>query len=103
MDLRPFNPRYGANAVVAPAAGSAVMNINPDDMQVRVCNSGAAIGYFKTYSSATTPTPTASAADCPVLPGTCVVVTVDGSHDRLAYQSTTGTTFQIQTGNGGFN
>lgn len=102
MDLRPFFPTYGSNVIVTPAAGSAATSINSNDMQVRVVNSGAAIGYFKTYSSLTVPTPTASAADCPILAGQSVVVTC-GPHDRLAYQSTTGTTFQIQTGNGGFN
>lgn len=106
MDLRPFAPSYGQNQVVAPAAASANIAILADDTQVRVCNSGTAVGYFRTYSSvaaaAVPALATASAADCVVLPNTCVIVTKPMSHDRLAHISATGTTFQVQTGDGGF-
>lgn len=105
MDLRPFNPSYGQNQVVTPAAASAAITIRLNDSQVRVSNSGAAIGYFRTFSSlAAAAVPAlgvASAADYAVLPGTSVLVTMDMSHDRLAHISATGTTFQVITGCGG--
>lgn len=106
MDLRPFCPDYGSNQVVAPAAASANSAINTSSFQVRVVNSGAAIGYFRTYSSVaavTTPAlASATTADCPVLPNTSIIVSKDQQHDRIAYISATGTTFQVQTGGGGF-
>lgn len=106
MDLRPFAPSYGQNLVVAPAAASANSPIRADDTQVRVCNSGAAIGYFRTYSSvaaaAVAALGVATAADCVVLPGTCVIVSKSMDHDRIAYISATGTTFQVMSGDGGF-
>lgn len=106
MDLRPFNPSYGQNQVVTPAAASAAINVRADDTQVRICNSGAAIGYFRTFSSlAAAAVPAlgvATVADCPVLAGQTLIVTKDMSHDRLAHISATGTTFQVMTGDGGF-
>lgn len=105
MDLRPFCPSYGSNQVVTPAAASAQITIRAEDTQVRVSNSGAAIGYFRTYSSvAAAAVPAlgvATVADCAVLSGATVLVTKDQSHDRLAHISATGTTFQVITGCGG--
>lgn len=105
MDLRPFCPSYGQNQVVAPAAASAASNLLANDTQVRVSNSGAAIGYFRTFSSvAAAAVPAlgvATAADCVVLPSSSVLVTKDMAHDRIAYISATGTTFQVITGCGG--
>lgn len=98
---QPFFPHYGQNQVVAPAAASASTPINADDKQARVCNSGAAVGYFRTYNSfgATAPQ-NATVADCPVLPGESLVVTTGPNHDAIAYISAAGTTFQIMTGEG---
>lgn len=101
---QPFYPHYGQNLVVAPAAVSASSPINADDKQVRVINTGAAIGYFRTYNSFGGTVPqNATVADCPVvngLPG--LIVSTGPQHDAIAYISATGTTFQIQTGEGGF-
>lgn len=106
MDLRPFAPSYGQNQVVAPAAASAAITILANDTQVRVCNSGAAVGYFRTFNSTNAgilpALGLASAADCAVLPGTCVIVSKSMDHDRLSHISATGTTFQVMTGDGGF-
>ncbi|MES2352077.1 MAG: hypothetical protein V4641_31295 [Pseudomonadota bacterium] len=99
---QPFFPHYGQNLVVAPAAASASSAINADDKQARVCNSGANIGYFRTYNSfGGTVAQNATVADCPVLPGGTLIVSTGPQHDAIAYISAAGTTFQIQTGEGG--
>ncbi|MES2346313.1 MAG: hypothetical protein V4641_01960 [Pseudomonadota bacterium] len=96
---QPFYPQYGSNQVVAPAAASATISINPDAKQVRVVNTGAAIGYFRTFALAGG-AQSATTADCPVPAGTSIVVTTGPLHDRLSYISATGTTFQVMTGEG---
>ncbi len=87
---------------MTPAAASASSPIAVDDKQLRVCNSGSNIGYFRTYDSiGGTVTQAATTADCPVLAGTALVVTKGETHDAIAYISASGTTFQIQAGEGG--
>lgn len=102
--LQPFNPKYGSGQAVAPAAASAVVPIEATNGQVRVTNTGAAIGFFRTFSSKTVAgTPSdgvATAADMSVPPGMSVTVTKSLLHDQLAHISATGTTFQIITGDG---
>lgn len=96
----PFKPHYGTNQVVAPAAGSAAINIDPTDKTVRVSNTGANIGYFRVYSS--NEAPSATAADMPVAPNETVYVEKGEGQNRLAHISAAGTTFQVMTGEGGF-
>jgi hypothetical protein len=98
----PFKPHYGSNQVITPGAASAVANINGTDKTVRVSNTGAAIGYFRTYSSTEAPVPTASTADMPVAAGETAYIEKAEGHDRLAHISAAGTTFQVMTGEGGF-
>jgi hypothetical protein len=98
--LAPFKPHYGTNQVVTPAAASAAITIGKGDKSIRVCNSGAAIGYFRTGIAADG-TVTATAADVPVLAGTCLVIEKPQDHDTLAHISATGTTFQVASGEGG--
>lgn len=98
---QPFYPHFSQNQVVAPAAASASTPINADDKQLRVANSGAAIGYFRTYNSFGGTVPqSATTADYCVLPGTAPVVSTGPNHDAIAYISAAGTTFQIMTGEG---
>ena len=98
MTIRsPFKPHYSSNQVVAPASTSANITINADDKSVRVCNSGANIGYFRIGQNAQT----ATTADTPVLPNQCLIVEKDAMHNNIAHISASGTTFQIQTGEGG--
>lgn len=101
MELNTFRPHYGTNQVLAPAAASAVANLDKTDECVQVVNTGAAIGYFRTYSSLTVPAPAATVADCPVNAGATVYVRKGQEHDRMAFISATGTTFQVMTGEGG--
>lgn len=99
---QPFYPQFGANQVVAPGAASASVAINAEAKQVRICNSGANIGYFRTYNSFGGTIPqNATVADCPVLAASSFISTTGPSHDAIAYISAAGTTFQIQTGEGG--
>ncbi len=99
---QPFYPHFGQNQVVTPAAASASSAIAVNDKQVRVCNSGANIGFFRTYNSlGGTATQSATTADCPVLAGGTLVATKGADHDAVAYISAAGTTFQVMTGEGG--
>lgn len=92
-----FKPHYGSNQVVTPAAASASITISTDDKSVRVCNTGANIGYFRTSAAATT----ATTADVPVPAGQTVIIEKPQEHGVLAHISAAGTTFQVMTGEGG--
>lgn len=100
---QPFMPQYGSNQVITVGATAAV-GVNKDSRQVRVVNTGAALGYFRTFSTSSAAssaaTGQATAADCPVPAGMSTTVTKGGDHDRLATFSATGTTFQVMTGEG---
>lgn len=96
----PFKPHLGTNQVLTPAAGSAAVTIGKGDKSIRVCNSGAAIGYFRT-GLASAGTVTATTADVPVLPGESLVIEKPQDHDTLAHISAAGTTFQAMSGEGG--
>ncbi len=99
--LQPFSPHYGSNQVVTPAAASATITIDGNDKQVRVVNTGAAKGYFRTFSIANTPAGSvATVADCCVASGATVIVTKPMGHDRLSHISAAGTTFEVMTGEG---
>lgn len=98
--LAPFKPHQGSNQVVTPAAASAVITIGKGDKSIRVCNSGAAVGYFRTGIAADGEV-TATTADVPVLPGESLVIEKPQDHDTLAHISATGTTFQVMSGEGG--
>ena len=99
---QPFFPHYGKNLVVTPAVASASSAISADDKQVRVVNSGASIGYFRTYNSfGGTVAQSATTADCPVIASQAIIVSAGPNHDAIAYISAVGTTFNIMTGEGG--
>lgn len=99
--LQPFSPHYGSNQVVTPAAASATITIEGNDKQVRVVNSGAAKGYFRTFSITDTPGGSAATvADCCVAAGMSTTITKPSGHDRLSHISATGTTFEVMTGEG---
>lgn len=98
---QPFFPHYGQNQVVTPGAASASAVINADDKQLRVVNTGAAKGYFRTYNSVGGTLPqNATVADCPVAAGAELIVTTGPQHDAIAYISAAGTTFEVMTGEG---
>lgn len=98
---QPFSPHYGSNQVVTPAAASATIDINGSDKQVRVFNSGAAVGHFRVFSSVALPAGSAATtADFCVGPGMVSVVTKADGQDKLSHISATGTTFHVMTGEG---
>jgi hypothetical protein len=98
-NLAPFNPHYGTNQVVTPAAASASVVVGAGNKQLRILNTGSNIGYFKTFISANGSV-SATTADCPVGPNMATTVTKFEDHDSVAYISAAGTTFQIMTGEG---
>ncbi len=99
--LQPFSPHYGSGQVVTPAAGSGAITIDGNDRQVRVVNTGAAKGYFRTFSITDIPGGSAATtADCCVASGGTAIVTKPQGHDRLSHISATGTTFEVMTGEG---
>lgn len=101
MTIRaPFKPHYGTNQVVTPAAASASITIGKGDKSIRVCNTGANVGYFRT-GLASNGTVTATAADVAVPSGQSLVIEKDQDHDTLAHISAAGTTFQVMSGEGG--
>jgi hypothetical protein len=95
---RPFNPQYGANQSVTAAGTSASITIDANSKSVRVVNTGSTnVAHFRIGTGAQT----ATAADCPILPGASLIVSKAEGQDTLAYISGSGTTLQVQTGEGG--
>lgn len=94
----PFNPLRGGNVVVSPAAASANTAIGLGHKSIRFTNSGAAICYVRIGFG----TQTATTADTPVLAGTSVILSKAQDDDNVAYISASGTTLNIQPGEGGY-
>ena len=97
---QPFSPAYGTGLTISPAVGSATVAMIPGTKQMRVCNIGAAIGFFRTGRSIDGAI-TATSADMPVPSGISITVTIFQDHDRIATISALGTTFQLIRGEGG--
>lgn len=107
MTIRsPFQPRYGSTQTVNPAAASAQITIGGGNKSIRVRNTGANIGSFRTGRAVEVggaANVVATAADMPVAPNETVTIEKPQDHDTLAYISATGTTFVITAGEGGLN
>lgn len=99
MIIQPFFPQYGSNQVLTASSSPQHTGINKDSKQLRVVNTGANKGYFRTYDS-TGGAQAATAADCPVAAGAAITVTKSATHDSMAYFSATGTTLEAMTGEG---
>lgn len=93
----PFAPNFGSNAVATPGASSASISIAPNDNCVRLVNTGANVCYVKVGTG----TIAATTADLPVRAGSEVIIRKALGHDKLAHISASGTTLNVQTGNGG--
>ena len=102
---QPFAPAFGSNQVVTAAAATAAVTIDKNASRLRVANTGANKGYFRTFNSAAAAALAsvgqATTADMVVPAGSGSTITKDQDHDRLAYISAAGTTLEIMTGNGG--
>jgi hypothetical protein len=96
---QPFFPHYGANQVLTAGSTAAPFPLQSGGKQLRVVNTGASKGYFRTYNSQNTPAPQASAADYCVPAGTGCVVTRIG-HDTISVFSAGGTTLEVMPGEG---
>jgi hypothetical protein len=93
----PFAPNYGSNIVATPASSSASVSIAPGDNCVRLVNTGANVCYVRIGETAAT----ATTADVPVRGGSEVIIRKPLGYSKLAHISASGTTLNIQTGNGG--
>lgn len=96
----PFMPERGKNFVVSPAAASAAVKVNPSAKSVRFVNSGAGLCYVRMGTSLSSAT--ATTADTPVLPNTALILQKQMGDDTVAHISASGTTLNIQTGEGGY-
>lgn len=98
--MQPFEPVYGSNQIITPAAASASVTLSqPGSSQLRVMNTGAGIGYFRTYRLADGATP-ATTADMPVAAGQVTTISKPFGHDTIATISASGTTFNVTAGEG---
>lgn len=94
----PFMPTRGKNQVVTPAATSANATLSTNSKSVRLVNSGANICYVRIGQGAQT----ATTADTPVLPNSALILQKQMDDDNIGYISASGTTLNIQTGEGGY-
>lgn len=93
----PFAPSFGSNLVVTPAATSASVAISPHDSSVRLVNTGTNVCYVRIGETAAT----ATTADLPIRGGSEIVIRKAFGYKALAHISASGTTLNIQTGDGG--
>ena len=93
----PFAPNYGSNIVATPAASSASVTIPAGDNCVRLVNTGTNVCYVRIGETAAT----ATTADLAVRGGSEVIIRKPLGYSKLAHISSSGTTLNIQTGNGG--
>lgn len=94
----PFEPKRGANQSVTASGTSASISIDPVAKSVRICNVNTTnVAHIRVGQGSQT----ASAADLPVLPLSCVIVSKGDGEDTLAYFSSAGAALFVQTGEGG--
>ena len=98
--MQPFNPRWGSNQQVSPAAGSASITVSGQTKQIHVENTGTTNAMWIRTGNSANGTVTATTADFRVSPGTVEVITKPQDDDRLAYISASGTTAEIIEGEG---
>lgn len=99
MSVRaPFQGAKGQNQVVTPSSSSASITINDINKSVRLANSGSNICYVRIGAG----TQTATTADLPVLSGQSIVVQRQENEVTVAHISASGTTLNVQPGEGGF-
>jgi hypothetical protein len=96
---QPFSPHYGTNQLLTPAAGALVANLDPNDKNVRLANTGTNPAYIRIYSS-TGAAEVATTADYLVPGGLVTTITKAMGQDRMSYISALGTTMQCMTGEG---
>ena len=95
--IDPFSPNYGSNIVATPAGTSASVTIPAGDNCVRLVNTGSNVCYVRIGETSAT----ATTADLPVRANSEVIIRKALGFSKLAHISASGTTLNIQTGNGG--
>lgn len=98
MIKQPFFPHYGSNQILAAGAVSTSASISHQAKQLRVVNTGANIGHFRTYDSSGG-TQAATTADYPLPAGSGTIVSKQG-HNAISVISAAGTTLQVMSGEG---
>jgi hypothetical protein len=97
MIVNQFSGGYGANQSVSPSSSSASVNIRPGALGCRFVNSGSNICYVRVGKGAQT----ASAADTPIRGDSEIILRIPSDADTVAFISASGTTLDIQPGEGG--
>lgn len=96
--LIPFCPARGSNQVLTANSSSQSITIDASSKSVRVVNSGTSnIAYVRLGSG----DQTATTADTPILPSSSIILSKSDYNNTLAYISASGTTLNVQTGEGG--
>lgn len=93
----PFQGARGQNQVVTPNSSSASVTINNINKSVRFVNSGANICYVRIGEGAQV----ATTSDTPVRSGESLVLQRQENETTVAHISASGTTLNIQPGEGG--
>lgn len=95
--MRAFCPSRGSNLVLTAGAASLSVAINEVDKNVRLVNSGSNICYVRIGTGPQT----ATTADTPVRSAESLILRKSEGENTLAYISASGTTLNVQTGDGG--
>lgn len=107
MNRHPFFPRNGSTQTAAVTGAAAFTNLAASDQQVLISNVGTQVLFVKVNPAGDTSA--ASAADCPVLPNSYLIISKDGNHTagsaqgqtRLSYfAAAIGSQIFVTTGNG---
>jgi hypothetical protein len=92
--ITPFAPT--GNASLAVTTTTARVAFGSADTSAIVSNTGTAVGFFKTGTSAVT----AATTDTPILPGQALAISTGGAADIAAITSSGSTSLTITTGTG---
>ena len=90
----PFNPKYGSGQTFNSTGTSASTTIGKGNKQLMIANVGSNVAYVRVGASSVS----ATNSDCPVLPGTFIVLTKFEDNDVLDHISATGTTLSVNPG-----
>lgn len=103
----PFQPKRGGNKKVTASTASATTTIGKGEKSLRILNSGAVVGYFRTFDStdAADAAIACTVADTPVGPAgaasSTLVIEKPERHDSVAYLAdSTTTVLHFQPGEG---
>jgi hypothetical protein len=103
----PFQPKRGGNKKVTATTTSQTVSVGAGQKSLRILNSGAVVGYFRTFDStdATDAAIPCAVTDTPIGPAgaasSTLVIEKPERHDGVAYLSdSTTTVLHFQPGEG---